>query len=494
MNIQNEKQNEQVQELRIEICTEDYAEKVESALKKHRRTAQIPGFRVGNVPMAMIKKMYEKSLIADTVNDMMISEMYKYFSDNKIDILGEPLPVNEKTIVDFEHPEKFVFTFEIASEPEVNIDFTKLPSFTRYQITATKQNIDDYIDQQKKQFGQISDNQTVSEDDYLSLQYNLNGEQFGGCNLTDLNENGRKLFLNKNKNEVVRADLNEIFDSEERLATFLRLDDKAKLQKDTLREIDLTINFIGHLTPAEMNAEFFKKVFPDDSIETVEEFEKRVAKNIDKNWEIYGKRYFMNKAIDVLLNNVTINLPTEFLKKFILYTQKDLTPESLNEHYTDYENSFKWQLIDKKITTDGNVTVTIDEIKDYMRQFFIDNYFSQINGEGVEERINELVNSAMKNEEDVKKIHEQLFENKIIDILEQKMPTETVSVSFEEFSKITLENKEQKESEKAKKSTKKEEATDDTEAKPKAKAKAKKTDTAEKPAKETKAKKPAKKE
>src|SRR5574344_1425488 len=123
MNNKNEKKSNQVQELIIEICKEDYAEKVENALKKQRRTAQIPGFRIGNAPMGLIKRTYEKSYIADTVNDMMIEELYKYMRENDLHILGEPLPIDEKTVVDFENPEKFVFAFEIALEPEIDINY-----------------------------------------------------------------------------------------------------------------------------------------------------------------------------------------------------------------------------------------------------------------------------------------------------------------------------------------------------------------------------------
>ena len=121
MKIQNEKKSEQIQMVTIEICKEDYAANVENALKKQRRMAQVPGFRPGNAPMPMIKKMYEKSFIADEVNRMMFDELNKYIRENNIETLGEPLPVNDKTVVDFEHPDKFVFVFEIASQKPFDI-------------------------------------------------------------------------------------------------------------------------------------------------------------------------------------------------------------------------------------------------------------------------------------------------------------------------------------------------------------------------------------
>ena len=174
MNILKEKQNEPVQVLSIEICEADYAEKVLAALKKQRRTAQVPGFRVGNAPMGLIKKMYEKSFIADAVNDLMYEALNNHVHENKLDILGEPLPIDDRTQVDFEHPEKFVFTFEIAVKPEFDIDYSKIPSFTRYEVAASDEEIDNYINDLRKRHGQYSSPDVVSDNDFVTVEYGEN--------------------------------------------------------------------------------------------------------------------------------------------------------------------------------------------------------------------------------------------------------------------------------------------------------------------------------
>ncbi|MDD4394855.1 MAG: trigger factor [Bacteroidales bacterium] len=493
MNIQNEKQNDQVQELIIEICKEDYAEKVENALKKQRRTAQIPGFRVGNAPMGLIKRNYEKSYIADIVNDMMIEELYKYMREKDLQILGEPLPINEKTVVDFENPDKFIFAFEIALEPEINIDYTKLSTITHYQITATSDEIDEFVMNLRRRHGDYSSPETAGETDFITVEYAVgDGTKDGNFYMNDLTDAGRKLFLNKNKNEIINADLNKIFDSEAKLIAFLKMQGQ-DFVKDEPRQIDLTIKYIGRLTPAEINEEFYKKAYPDGSVTNEEQMKKAATEKIEAEWESHTKRYFMNEAIGILLKEVKMELPKEFLKKFILASQKDITAEALDEKYTEYENSFKWQLIENKLAKENDIKVSEEEIKNYIRQYFMENYFANFSNEDVAERVDTLVNDAMKNKQDTKNIYDQLFDSKLMDILAQKMQTQTQKVTFKEFTEAVQGGKEGDKKGKSKKSDKAEQPTDEA-AESKPKAKAKKETSEEKPAKETKAKKSAKKE
>ncbi len=486
MNIQNEKKSNQVQELIIEICKEDYAEKVENALKKQRRTAQIPGFRIGNAPMGLIKRTYEKSYIADTVNDMMIEELYKYMRENDLHILGEPLPIDEKTVVDFENPEKFVFAFEIALEPEIDINYSQFPSFTKYQITATPENIEEFIMNLRKRHGEYSSPETISDGNFVTLEYTLNEETKDGSFYTnELSEEGLQLFLHKNAKEIINADLNKIFKADITLASFLKIQGK-DLTKDEPRIMDLTIKYIGQLTPAEINDEFFKKAFPDGSVTTMEQLQKNSAEKIEAEWIMHSRRHFMNEAISTLLENIKIELPQEFLKKFILSSQKDMTPETLDEKYSEYENSFKWQLLENKLAKENEIAVSEEEIKTYIRKYFMDNYFANFNSDDIAERVDTLVNDAMKNKQDTKNIYDQLFDEKLITVLEQNMPTQTVTVTSNEFTDIISGNSDKKKENKAAKNE------DDTKAK--AKPKAKKEDAEVKPAKETKAKKSTKKE
>ena len=492
MNIKNEKVNGDVQELTIEITKEDYAGKVETALKKYRRTAQVPGFRVGNAPMPMIKKMYEKSVTYDEVNNMMSQELYKYLSDNKIDIMLEPIPVEEKSKVDFDNPDNFVFVYEYALQPQFDIDFNK--QVTNFKITASQEEIDNLVNQMQRRYGEYTSPEEVGEDDYLSAKIDDKDSFFF---TKELNEEGRKAFMGKKVNDTVHVALRKIFEDEKNVLKVLKITDQP-LEEGNQYEYDVTISSIGRITPAELNEDFFKKAYPDGNITTKEQLEKSCAEQIEKQWKDYTDRQFMNDAIGVLLDNVNISFPDEFIKRYILLTQKDMTAEKLEEKYADYQKSFKWQLIENKLVKDNNLNVTQDDVKNYVRNFFMTNYFSNFKEEDIKDRLDSLVNDAMKKKEDVKNIYDQLYDAKIMDVLRQNFIIVEKSGSYEDFIAFTsgkeVEEKpaaKKKAPAKAKKAETTEAKAEEGEAKPK-KTRAKKaeaTEGEEKPkAKTTKAK------
>lgn len=483
MNILKEKQNEPVQVLSIEICEADYAEKVLAALKKQRRTANVPGFRVGNAPMPLIKKMYEKSFIADTVNDLMYEALNNHVHENKLDILGEPLPIDERTQVDFEHPEKFVFTFEIAVKPEFDIDYSKIPSFTRYEVTASDEEIDNYINDLRKRHGQYSSPDVISDNDFVTVEYgeNTNGNFYAN----DLNEAGKKLFIGKLKGEVVNADVNTIFQSDVKEAEFLKIAGEL-INKKEPKMLNMTIKYIGHLEPAEINEEFFKKISSEDH-PIADEAALRAdgAAKIEAEYAQHVGQKFMNDAITALVKNVNITLPAEFMKKYILTAQKDMTAEKLEEEYPKYEDSFKWELIENKLVKDNGIKVDEAAVKNYIRDFYIQNYFSQFKLEDVADRVDALVSETMKNKDSLKQIYDQLFDREIGKVLMANLKTTVKRITFKEFAEELYGIKPEGEGKpKAKKSTKKAAkaeapaaAETEVEAKPKKKAAPKKKST-----------------
>ena len=470
MKIQNEKKSEQIQMVTIEICKEDYAANVENALKKQLRMAQVPGFRPGNAPMPMIKKMYEKSFIADEVNRMMIDELNKYIRENNIETLGEPLPVNDKTVVDFEHPDKFVFVFEIASQKPFDINYEELPEITSYQIKATDEEIDRFVDDLRKRHGQYTSPETIADNDFVTVEFNENDN--GNFYANDLSEAGKKLFIGKNVKEVVTADVHTLFDDENKLATFLKTTPEM-INKEEADVRAMTIKYIGHLEPAELNDDFFKKAYPKGEVKSVEELRKEGAAKVEAEYATSIRQKFMNDAITTLVDNLKIELPEEFLRRYILAAQEDMTEEKLNGEFDKYLNSFKWQLIENKLTKENNIQITEENVRNYVRDFFMKNYFAQFNAEDVAERVDAMVADTLKNKDTVKNIYDQLFDEAIGNVLQQKMKTKVKKVTFKEFADELYGIKEEKKP-KAKKAAPKKAAAEPAEtpaeeAKPKAK-------------------------
>lgn len=478
MNITNEKTNGEIQELRIEISREDYTPNVETALKKQRKTAQIPGFRIGNAPMGLIRKQYEKAIIADEVNELLNKAIYGHIQDNKLDILFEPLPVEEKSQVDFENPDNFVFTYEIALQPAINVDFKSLPHVSSFKIVASKEEKDNIINQMRRRFGNYINPETIGEDDYITVKIEDKEYYFFG---KDLNDEGRKNLVGKKVNDNCHLAFRKIFADEKTVLRVLKMTEK-ELEEGNNYEFDCTIASIGRMELAEVNDDFFKKAYPDGSVTSVEQMEANAAQQVENQWKQYTDRQFMSDAIGVLIDNVNITLPDEFVKRYLLASQKDLTAEKLDEQYGEYTKSIKWQLLENKIAKENNIHVSQDDIKEFVRNFFMTNYFNNFNGEDVKERVESLVEDTLKRKEDVKNIYDQLYDSKLQEALRKCLNVDEKSGSYDDFMKQISEGKDTKKkpaakTTKAKKESKADETTEVTEAKPKAKttkAKAKK--------------------
>jgi len=429
MNITHEKGTGQVQQLSIEVSELDYRENVETTLKKYRKTVQIPGFRVGNAPMGLIKRNYEKPLIADEVNKLVSDSLNDYFSKNSINIIFEPMLVEEKSTIDFENQHDFVFTFDFALQPEFELDFAALPLLKAFKIEAGKEEIEDFMNQIRKRHGDYINPETIEDDDYVTVKWGE--EENGFFFVKDLTDKGKGDFLGKKTEDTIEVTFNELFTSNENLKKFLKKTDD--FDEKNAGSAELKIVSIGRVNLAEMNADFFTKAFPDGAITNVAAFQKHAAQQIEMQWKQETDRKFMNDAITLLVQNIEIEFPEDFIKRYILNNNTEITEEKLNAEWKQYAESLKWQLIESKLGKDENIEVTMDDIKNHIRYFYYQNYFMQFNLADVEERLNQLVEEAVKDKKQVKQLYDQLFDQKIMQLLQSKMNIEELTGDFNQF-------------------------------------------------------------
>ncbi|MBO7446237.1 MAG: hypothetical protein J6T86_07505 [Bacteroidales bacterium] len=431
MNIKHENVPGLLQEVVFEINREDYAANLEAALKKQRRSAVVPGFRAGNAPMGMIKKMYEPTLLVQEVDKLVNDSMANFIKDNNIQYILEPLPIEEKSKVDFQNPDTFVFAYEYALRPEVNVDYSKLPVVKDFRYVASEEEIDRQVDQLRERYGNYTTPEVVETDkDNVSVKFGE--DKTGYIFLKDLTEKAAKKFVGKKVKETVKLKLREAFAAETSLARFLRVDVK-DLEEGNAYEEELTIDYVGHLDLAEINEEFFKKAFPDGSVKDEKTMREAVAKMMALQYETPINQRFMNDAIEALIDNVPVELPDDFVKRYILVAQKDMTPEKLETEYNQYKRAFQWQLIENKLLEENEVQVNADDVRDYFRKYFIDNYFGAIYSKEMEPRIDEMVNEAMKNQESVKQVYDMLFDLKLANKLRDKLNIEMVEGDGQAF-------------------------------------------------------------
>ena len=430
MNIKHENVPGQVQELVIEIQKEDYAEKVENALKKQRREIAVPGFRKGNAPMGIVKKMYGKNILVMEIDRLVNEQIEKFFKDNEVKYIFEPMPVEGKSQVDFDNPDNFTFTYEYALRPEVKLDYKAMPAVTDFTIVPGEEEIKNYIDQLRERHGKYVMPETIEENDSISVDYG--GEKEAFFFLRDLKEDAKKTLLGKKVGDKVSMAMRTAFNTD---ALFARAFDLKveELNADDPYTYEMTIKRIGRIEPAELNEEFFKAAYPNGNITTEAQLTEEAKNVIAGQYKPDTERLFMNKAIETLLDNVTIELPDDFMKRYIKAVQKDMDDEKLEKEFDQYKRSFAWQILENNIVEGEDVNVTRADIENYFRDYFIKNYFGNFNADSVKEQVDKIVADSMKNQEYVKNAYDFLYDQKLVEVLRKKMNIEHKEGDFKAF-------------------------------------------------------------
>ena len=443
MNIKHENVPGQVQELVIEIQKEDYAEKVDNALKKQRREVAVPGFRKGNAPMGIVKKMYGKNILVMEIDRMVNEEIEKFFKDNDVKYIFEPMPVEGKSKVDFDNPDNFTFTYEYALRPEVKLDYKAMPAVIDFTIVPGEDEVKNYIDQLRERHGKYVMPETIEANDSVSVDYG--GEKEAFFFMRDLKEDAKKSLLGKKVDDKVSMAMRQAFTTD---ALFARAFDLKveELNADDPYNYELTIKRIGRIEPAELNEDFFKVAYPNGNITTEAQLVEEAKTVIANQYKPDTERLFMNKAIETLLDNVTVELPDDFMKRYIKAVQKDMDDEKLEKEFDQYKRSFAWQILENNIVEGEDVNVTRADIE---------NYFGNFNAESVKDQVDKIVADSMKNQEYVKNAYDMLYDQKLVEVLRKKMNIEHKEGDFKAFIEVLSpkDGKAEKKEEKPKKAT-----------------------------------------
>ena len=447
MNIKHENVPGQLQELTIEIQKEDYAENVDKALKKQRREIAVPGFRKGNAPMGIVQKMYGKNILVMEIDKLVNEQIEKFFKDNDIKFIFEPMPVEGKSQVDFDNPDNFSFVYEYVVRPEVNIDLSAMPAVTDFTVIPSEEEITTQIDQLRERHGKYEMPDTIEANDSVSVSYG--GEKEAFFFIRDLKDDARKEFIGKKKEDTLTMAMRKAFTADPFFARAfdLKVDE---LKDDDPYTYDLTIKRIGRINPAELNEDFFKAAYPDGSVTdevTMRETEKQ---KIAAQYKPDTDRMFMDRAISTLLDNVNVELPDDFMRRYILAVQKDMTEEALDKEFERYKNSFKWQIIENTLVEGEDVNVTRADIEEYFRNYFIQNYFANFNAESVKDQVDKIVADSMKNQEYVKNAYDLLYDQKLVALMRKKMNINHKEGDFKAFvDEISSERNDEKPGEEA---------------------------------------------
>ena len=450
MNITRENTGDLTATLKVEVNENDYREKVQVVLKDYRKKANIPGFRAGKVPAGIINKMYGRAVVADEVNKVLSESLQKYIEENKLNVIGQPLPNTEKSeMVDFVNKKEFEFFFDIGLYPEVNLELNEEISVDYHNIKVDKKAIDIYVDDIKKRNGVTINPEESEIGDILKgelVQLDSEGKiiaesvkKDSSISIDLLKDNKiQKEFIKLKKESKVIFNPLKATANEAETANMLGIikDEKEKMDAD----YEFTVSEITRIEPAELNEELYKKVFPQEEIKDEDAMRKQIKKMAEISFVPESDKFFMSSAIEKLIKITDISFPTEFVKRWLLESNTDkITKEQIDTQYNSYEKSLKWQLIENKIITENKIKVEEQEIKDFIKNFLSSQMPMPQGDNKADEHLNSIIESVMKNEEEMKKINDQLYDEKLRELFKSKLKLNKKKVTFEEFTKLAQE-------------------------------------------------------
>ncbi|WP_047246320.1 trigger factor [Maribacter thermophilus] len=436
MNITKEQIDDLNAVVKVAITKEDYQDKVDTILKDYKKQANIPGFRKGQVPMGLIKKQYGKAVLVDEVNKLLQDNLNKYLTEEKLDVLGNPLP---KQRDDFDwDKEELDFEFELGLAPNFEVSLKTKKPITHYKIVADKKMITEQVERIQKQYGKLVSKDAIGKKDEVSGKFT--NEEEGIDNQTLIEMDGLKSkkaidsLVGKKVGDVVTLKTKGLFKEEHLLSSVLGI---AKDKADSLdTEVTFTITEINEREPAELNQELFDKLFGKDVIKSEKELRDRIAEDSEKQFEQQADQKLLNDVTEYFIENTKFDLPAGFLTKWIQMTgEKELTEEEASEEYKKSEKGLRYQLIEGKIIKDNDLQVQFEELKEFAKGFIKSQMaqFGQMDPK--EEELDNIAARVLGNQDEVRRLSEQLMSQKLLNLYKEKANLKTKEVTYENFVK-----------------------------------------------------------
>ena len=420
----------------VAVAKEDYSANVAKILADYRKNANIPGFRKGAVPMSVIQKQYGKAVLLDEVNKLLQKSLNDYLVQEKLDILGNPLP---KVTEDFNwDKEDYTFEFELGLAPEFKVDLTAKTKVTRFAIVADETMLNEQIERIQKQYGKLIPQDKVEEG--FDVSGTFSNEEKGIENRTTFSldifkdKKTAKEFIGKKVGDVVVLNTKGLFDDDHKLMDYL------KVSHDDVHGLDVDVNFtieeINATELAELNQELFDKLFGEGNVKSVEELKAKIKEDAEGQFAQQADQKFLNDVTESLIDNTKFDLPSEFLKKWIQNAgENPLTAEQAEEEYEKSEKGLRYQLIEGKVIVENNLQTTFEELKAFTSDLIKKQMaqFGQVNP--TDEEVDGIVARVLSNQDEIKRLSEQIMSEKMINLYKEKVPAKTKEVSYQDFIK-----------------------------------------------------------
>ena len=449
MKITQSKVKNMMSSIIVEVEESDYIEKVDAALKKYRKDAVIPGFRKGKTPMSIISKQYKVSIVVDEVNKMIQDQLYKHITDKKVRVLGSPMPMSSEEI-DWVNSVDFKFEYEIGLAPEFDVKLSGKDSLDYYNIKAEEKLVDNYCTDIAKRYGKMSNPEVSEKGDMVFCainQLDVNGVLMKNGISNDAtvsidvieDEKNQKKFLGLKKDDNLTLNVVSTFTNQTDLAAMLNIS-ADELKGLVSEDFQFTVKQVNRLAPSELNEELFAKVYKEESIKDVKIFKAKIKEEAENSFIVESDRMLKNDVVTFFVNKTKLKLPDEFLKRWLVKTsEKPLTMEQVEQEYDMYSKSLKWQLIENKILEEHEIKINNEDLLEHTKKMvaFQMKQYGQASTD--EKQLLDISENILKNDDERKKISDQLFDERTLVIYKEIFKLKNKSISYDDFVKLASE-------------------------------------------------------
>jgi trigger factor len=448
MNISQEKTGKLNAVISINLNPEDYQPRVEKAIKEQAKKAKIPGFRPGMVPTSHVKRMYGKSILLDEVNNLLSDTLNKYLSEEKLEVLGQPLPkVDDKVEYNWDFNDKFEFNYEVGLAPEFSVEFSKDDKLDQYVIKVDDETLDSRIKNLRRSYGKMTSPDVSADGDVLYgdlAQLSPDGSVFeGGITQTASvrieqiqDEKIKASLIGLKKGDVVEFDIQKAYNNDAaKIAGLLKIDEDAAA--DLKSNFSLTVKNVNRLDESDLDQAFFDKIFGEGTdVTTEEQFRTKITEELESMMVQDADRKLQNDLYNYSVEKIKFELPDEFLKRWLKVTNEKLTDEELAGGYDDFTKNLKWTLITNKIVTNNDLKIEYKEVFEQAKRQ-LDAQFRMYSPQPLaEEQLAQYTVQFLQDKENANRMFEEAKAIKVLDYLKGIITLNKKDITFKAFSEL----------------------------------------------------------
>ena len=440
MNITREQRDGGVSIVKVVVGEADYGQAVEKQLREYKRKANVPGFRPGMVPMGIVKKMYGKHVVAEQSYHLASNSVFEYLQKENIDYVGDVIPSEEQGAFDFENGTEFEFVFEFGEAPKIDIEFTAKDKVVYNKIKVDKKMRGDYRSNYLRRYGRLVEVEKVSNDEALSVTLD-NGDmriEEAYVGLISMTEEERKVWKGKKVGYKTSVNIEELYKKPEQRASILGV--KQEELASVKPEFELEITKIRRFSDPELNEEFFKMAFPAGNVTNEEQFEAFIDEQIESELKRECDFMFVNTVRNYVVEKAALAMPEEFLKRWLyVINEGKFSREEIEKDFGAFIKMFTWNYLQKHFIKEGDLKVTPEEAKAEAMSFAAMQFAQYGMPNAPEDMLQNFAKQIMDNKEQLQKIYEKLFEEKVVEYIRGMVKVTEKAISADDFAKLASE-------------------------------------------------------